>query len=45
MRMNVKPNPTASDRVNEIRSLTAEIVNKEILPNENMLWGAQAGHR
>ena len=45
MRMNVKPIPTASDRVNEIRSLTAEIVNKEILPNENMLWGAQAGHR
>ncbi|MDX2378495.1 MAG: acyl-CoA dehydrogenase family protein [Acidimicrobiia bacterium] len=45
MLMNVNPIPTASDRINEIRGLTAEIVNKEILPNENMLWGAQAGHR
>ncbi len=39
MKMNVKPVPTLSERVNEIRQLTAEIVNKEILPNENMLWG------
>ena len=38
MRMNVQPIPTASDRVNEIRHLTATIVNKEILPNESMLW-------
>jgi acyl-CoA dehydrogenase len=45
MRMNVQPIPTASDRINEIRRLTATIVNNEILPNENMLWGAQAGHR
>jgi acyl-CoA dehydrogenase len=45
MLMNVQPIPTASDRINEIRGLTAEIVNKEILPNENMLWGAQSGHR
>ncbi|MBI5284065.1 MAG: acyl-CoA dehydrogenase family protein [Chloroflexi bacterium] len=36
--MNVQPIPTASDRVNEIRHLTATIVNKEILPNESMLW-------
>ncbi|MCH8064614.1 MAG: acyl-CoA dehydrogenase family protein [Chloroflexi bacterium] len=36
--MNVKPIPTVSDRINEIRSLTATIVNKEILPNENTLW-------
>ncbi|MFP3901247.1 MAG: acyl-CoA dehydrogenase family protein [Acidimicrobiia bacterium] len=40
--MNVQPIPTASERINEIRSLTAEIVNREILPNENMLW---AEHR
>ena len=38
MRMNVQPIPTVSDRINEIRLLTATIVNKEILPNENMLW-------
>ena len=38
MRMNVKPIPTVSERINEIRSLTATIVNKEILPNENTLW-------
>jgi acyl-CoA dehydrogenase len=38
MRMNVHPIPTISDRVNEIRQLTASIVNKEILPNENFLW-------
>jgi len=45
MLMNVKPIPTASDRINEIRNLTAQIVNNEILPNENMLWGMRAGHR
>ena len=45
MLINVKPIPTTSDRINEIRMLTARIVNDEILPNENMLWGAQAGHR
>lgn len=39
MRMNVHPIPTLSERINEIRSLTAQIVNKEILPNENLLWG------
>ncbi|MCI0890539.1 MAG: acyl-CoA dehydrogenase family protein, partial [Chloroflexi bacterium] len=38
MKMNVKPIPTQSERVNEIRSLTADIVNKEILPNERTLW-------
>jgi len=36
--MNVQPIPNVSDRINEIRLLTAEIVNKEILPNENRLW-------
>ena len=44
MLMNVKPIPTASDRINEIRDLTATIVNNEILPHENMLWGMHAGH-
>ncbi len=34
--LNVQPIPTASERVNEIRGLTADIVNKEILPNENL---------
>jgi acyl-CoA dehydrogenase len=44
MLMNVRPIPTASDRVNEIRDLTATIVNREILPNENALWWrARAG--
>jgi len=38
MRMNIQPIPTVPDRVNEIRLLTAQIVNKEILPNENALW-------
>ena len=38
MRLNVSPLPAASDRVNEIRELTAQIINKEILPNENRLW-------
>jgi acyl-CoA dehydrogenase len=36
--MNVQSIPTLTDRVNQIRLLTAEIVNKEILPNENQLW-------
>ena len=38
MKMNVQRIPNVSDRINEIRALTATIVNKEILPNENMLW-------
>ncbi|MCI0831724.1 MAG: acyl-CoA dehydrogenase family protein, partial [Chloroflexi bacterium] len=37
--MNVQPIPTLNERINEIRSSTAEIVNKEILPHENELWG------
>ena len=39
MKMNVQPIPTLNERINEIRSSTAEIVNKEILPHENELWG------
>jgi len=38
MLMNVQPIPTISERINEVRALTAQIVNKEILPNENLLW-------
>jgi acyl-CoA dehydrogenase len=38
MTMNVQPIATLDDRINEIRLLTAEIINKEILPNENRLW-------
>ena len=45
MRMNVNPIPTVSERVNEIRALTADIVNKEILPNENMLWAWRSDPR
>ena len=45
MLMNVQPIPTASERVNEIRALTAQIVNKEILPNENLLWARHTNAR
>jgi len=37
--MNVKPIPTLDRRINEIRELTARIVNREIIPNERQLWG------
>jgi len=36
--MNVQSIPTLTDRVNQIRLLTAQIVNKEILPHENEIW-------
>ncbi|MCP3988736.1 MAG: acyl-CoA dehydrogenase [Actinomycetia bacterium] len=39
--MKVEPIPTVSDRINEIRGLTARIVNEEILPNENMIWASR----
>ncbi len=38
MPMNVQAIASLPDRINEIRLLTAEIVNREILPNENLLW-------
>ncbi len=42
--MNVKPIPTLDPRINEIRALTAQIVNREILPNERKLWiGSREG--
>jgi acyl-CoA dehydrogenase len=43
--MNVQPIPNASDRINEVRALTAQIVNREILPNENLLWAERRGDR
>ena len=42
LQMNVKPVPTLDPRINEIRTLTAQIVNKEILPNERKLWVARS---
>lgn len=41
MPMNVKPIPTLDPRINEIRELTARIVNREILPNERKLWASR----
>ena len=38
MVMNVKPVPTLDGRINDIRMRTAEIINKDILPNEDTLW-------
>ena len=43
MRMNVRPIPTVSDRINQIRELTARIVNEEILPHEKELWVGRRG--
>ena len=41
MHMNVKPIAALSPRINEIRELTARIVNRDILPNERKLWVAR----
>jgi acyl-CoA dehydrogenase len=38
MNMNVKPIPTLDPRINDIRVLTAKILNHDILPNEKKLW-------
>jgi len=38
MPMNVQAIASLPDKINQIRLLTAEIINKEILPNENKLW-------
>lgn len=38
MVMNVQPIASVSERINEIRGLTATIVDQEILTVENMLW-------
>ena len=42
LQMNVKPVPALDARINEIRALTAQIVNRDILPNERKLWVARA---
>ncbi len=44
MSMNVSPIPTVNDRINQIRLATAEIINKDILPNEDKLsaWHSEA---
>ncbi|MCH7933319.1 MAG: acyl-CoA dehydrogenase family protein, partial [Gemmatimonadetes bacterium] len=39
--MNVQAIPSLSDRVNQIRMMTAKIVNNEILPNGNQLWATR----
>jgi acyl-CoA dehydrogenase len=39
--MNCKPIPMLDDRINDIRQRTAEIVNKDILPNEDRLWATR----
>jgi len=38
MPMNVQAIASLPDKINQIRLLTAEIINKEILPNEDRLW-------
>jgi acyl-CoA dehydrogenase len=45
MLMNVQPIAMVSERVNEVRALTAQIVNQEILPNENLLWARHTNTR
>jgi acyl-CoA dehydrogenase len=44
-KMNVQSIPNVPERVNEIRRLTADIINKEILPNENFLWAWRTDRR
>jgi len=39
MSMNVQPIPNVPDRINQIRLSTAKIVNEDILPHENEIWG------
>ncbi|HET9731232.1 MAG TPA: acyl-CoA dehydrogenase family protein [Acidimicrobiales bacterium] len=38
MAINVKPVATLDDRINDIRTRTAEIINQEILPHEAEIW-------
>jgi acyl-CoA dehydrogenase len=42
MSMNVRPVSGVNARINEIRALTARIVNEEILPHERELWAWRA---
>ena len=43
MPMNVKPIPALDSRINEIRDLTARIINDHILPHERELWALRRG--
>ncbi len=43
MPMNVQAITSLPDRINQIRLATAEIVNREILPNEDALWRWRSG--
>ncbi len=43
MAMNVQAVAGLPDRINQIRLLTAKIVNEEILPSENKLWRTRRG--
>jgi acyl-CoA dehydrogenase len=43
MPMHVNPIPTLDERINDIRMRTAEIVNNDILPNEDVLWAVRRG--
>jgi len=45
MSMNVQAIAGVSDRINEIRMLTAEIINKSILPHENELFAWRTAAR
>ena len=38
MPMNIKPIPMLDDEVNEVRLATADIVNRDIVPNESDLY-------
>ena len=42
MAMNVSPVPTLDAEVNDIRLATAEILNEDVLPAEDKLWGWMA---
>ena len=42
MPMNVRRSPTLTDRINDIRELTARIINQDILPHERELWAFRA---
>jgi acyl-CoA dehydrogenase len=45
MAMNIQTIPNVSDKINQIRHLTAGIINKEILPIENQLWRGRRGDK
>src|SRR5688572_7609908 len=42
-KLNVRPVETLDAQINEIRLATAEIINRDILPNEAALWAFRRG--